>query len=128
MVLQTKSSPSFSQRKISETFLEFTAPLLGALVGGPTKDQYEQILKFGYTVWNAAVFDAIDGQSKYIAQIRELTAGDPIIAAMTEQLIGRKQTMFADDHRLIGEYTLTWKNGEWCLRAEARDPTTRARG
>jgi len=32
--------------------------------------------------------------------------------------------MFANDLRLIGEYSITQKKGEWRLRAEARNSST----
>ena len=56
-----------------------------------------------------------------------LMASEPMGATMVEELIRRKQVEFAADHRLIGEYKLVLKNGGWILRAEARDPTPKAR-
>jgi hypothetical protein len=32
--------------------------------------------------------------------------------------------LYADDLRLIGEFSITQKKGEWRLRADARDPST----
>jgi len=43
--------------------------------------------------------------------------------ALIEQMITRKRDMFSDDNRLIGEYRVTQKKGEWRLWAEARDPS-----
>jgi hypothetical protein len=45
------------------------------------------------------------------------------MATFVEQLIFRKRGLFGHDHRLIGEFKLRRKGGEWILRAEARDPT-----
>ena len=42
--------------------------------------------------------------------------------ATDDQLIFRKHNLFGNDHRLVGEFKLTRKNGELNLRAEARDP------
>jgi len=107
----------------SETFLDFAAPLLGE-PGGATKDQLEEVLKVGFTVWNSVVFDTVNGNTECVATLRKLTAVDPISAALTEQMISRKRAVFPDDHRLIGRYGLKRKNGEWRLWAEARAPAT----
>lgn len=123
MVRKTKSGLS-PHRKISETFLDFSRLIIDSMGREATKDQVEQVLKISFTVWNAVVLDTVNGTSQYISKIRELTSGDPISAALIEQIISRKQAMFSDDYRLIGEYRLTQKNSEWRLWAEARDPWT----
>ena len=121
MVIQT-DRPPYSDRKISETFLDFASPLLDALGAKATKDQIEEVLKIAFTVWNSVVFDTVNGNTRYVAKLRELAAAESETRALVEQMISRKQTMFTDDHRLIGEYSVRHKNGEWRLRAEARDP------
>jgi hypothetical protein len=123
MGARRQQSVSFPQTKISETFLSFASPLSDAVGEGITKEQLERILQIAFTVWNAVVFDTVRGNSTHVSHIRRLTAGNPMEAKMIENLIRRKQEEFADDHRLIGEYALVLKNGEWILRAEARDPT-----
>ncbi len=45
-------------------------------------------------------------------------------SSMIEQLISRKMEFYADDLRLIGEFSITKKKGKWRLRADARDPST----
>ena len=123
MVRKTKKT-KFPHRKISETFLDFSSPLLDALGKDVTKYQVEQVLKIAFTAWNAVVLDTVKGNTQYVTQLRELTAEDPMSAALIEQMISRKQNMYSADHRMIGEYKLTRKSGEWRLRAEARDPST----
>ena len=84
----------------------------------------EQVLKITFTAWNAVVLDTVKGNTKYVIKLRELTADDPMSAALIDQMISRKQDIFSGDHRMIGEYRLTQKRGKWRLRAEARDPST----
>jgi hypothetical protein len=114
-----------SGRKISETFLNFALPLLKGLGAKASKDKIEEVLKIAFTVWNSVVFDRVDGNTRYVARLRKLTAADPASRALVQQMIARKQTLFADDHRLIGEYSVRLKNDEWRLWAEARDPGTK---
>ena len=121
-MVRKKSSTLDPNRKISETFLAFAAPLLEAAGGKATKKQVERILKTAFTVWNSVVFDTINGNNHYVTEIRQLTVGDPASSMLVEQMIDRKNTMFPDDQRLIGEYKLTKKPGEWRLWAEAREP------
>ena len=115
-----KSPVRFPRTKISETFLRFAAPLSDAAGGGLAKEEFERILKIAFTVWNAAVLVEVNGTNKHVSEVRRLTSGDPIMAAMIEPMIRRTAIEFGDDLRLIGEYTLTQQNGEWRLRAEAR--------
>jgi hypothetical protein len=123
LVRKTKKT-KFPHRKISETFLDFTSPLLDALNKDVTKYQVEQVLKIAFTAWNAVVLDMVKGNARYVIKLRELTADDPMSAALLEQMISRKQDMFSGDHRMIGEYRLTLKRGEWRLRTEARGLST----
>ena len=101
MVQKTKKT-KFPTRKISETFLEFSSPLLESLGKDITKYKVEQVLKIAFTAWNSVVIDTVKGNSQYVAQIRELTRDDPMSAALIEQMISRKQDMFSDDLRTIG--------------------------
>ena len=123
MIRKTKKT-KFLTRKISETFLEFSSPLLESLGKDVSKYKVEQVLKIAFTAWNAVVIDTVKGNSQYVTQIRELTRDDPMSAALIEQMISRKQDMFSDDLRMIGRYRVTQKRGKWRLRAEARDPST----
>jgi hypothetical protein len=97
---------------------------LDALGKDVTKYQVEQVLKIAFTAWNAVVLDTVKSNTQYVTQLRELTAEDPMSSALIEQMISRKQNMYSGDHRMIGEYKLTRKSGEWRLWAEARDPST----
>jgi len=120
---RARTTEQVAPRKISETFLEFVAPLLEAVGAEAVDHQLEQLLQVGFTVWNAVVFDAADTNSRFVDQLQDLTAQDPAVSALVEQLIARKRRLFADDQRLIGHYQLYRDRGELRLRAEARGPT-----
>ena len=94
----------FPNRKISETFLEFSSTLLDAIGQAATKDQVEKVLQITYSVWNSIVLDTSSACEKNIAILRETIKGDKMASAMIEQLISRKMELFADDFRLIGEF------------------------
>jgi hypothetical protein len=118
-----KKKNKFPNRKISETFLDFASPIMNALGKDATKYQVEQVLKIAFTVWNSIVLDTVKGSSEYVSMLRETMKEDPMSSALIEQMIFRKNDMFSGDHRMIGEYSVTQKNGEWRLRADARDPS-----
>jgi hypothetical protein len=112
----------FSTRKISETFLDFAAPLLAPLGAEATEHEMENALQIAFTVWNAVVYDAVNRSRRWVDQLRDLAGHDRHIRALVEQLVTRKQSLFGNDHRLIGEYQLHRRQGELRLRAEARQP------
>ena len=119
---QMKPKTRIPDRKISETFLHFAEPLLGFLGPQATERQMEEPLQLAFTVWNAVVYADAAGNSQLLNCLRQLTGNDPLIAGM----ITRKRNLFGDDHRLIGQYKLSRKEGELRLWAEARDPLTPA--
>ena len=123
----TQSQPelTFPDRKISETFLHFAEPLLSGLGPNATDDQMNEALKIAFVVWNSVVYDTVNGETKLVDQIHQTTSHDPDLSLFIAQLIFRKHNLFGDDHRLVGEFKLTRKDGEMNLRAEVRDPRRR---
>jgi hypothetical protein len=111
------------ERKISETFLDFSMPLLKAIGNGPTKQQVERVLSITYSVWNAVNFDSIKNGTKYVTMLRQTMQNDLIGKGVIEELIKRKRNEFGDDLRVIGEYSLRMVKGEWRLSADVRDPS-----
>lgn len=111
-----------SNRKISETFLDFAAPLLDPLGSEATEHEMDNALKIAFTVWNATVFDAVDRSSDWLDQVRDLAGHDPRVRALVEQLVARKKSLFGNDLRLIGKYQRFRRHGELRLQAEARQP------
>ncbi len=119
-----KNKIKFSQRKISEVFLEFSLPLLDSLGEGVTPQQIEKALRITFSVWNAIVLDAVKGGTKYISMLKETLEGYPMESSLIEQFISRKKELYSSDLRMIGDYSVKGNKGEWRLRVEARDPYT----
>ena len=112
----------FPDRKISETFLHYAEPLLDALGPNAPDDQMEQSLKIAFTVWNAVVYETVNGDRHFLDMAKKLTSHEPVMKALVDFLIARKRRLFGDDHRLVGEFKFVYKNGGRRLRAEGRDP------
>jgi hypothetical protein len=110
--------------KISEAFLDFAEPLLEKEGAPPTAQELEKVLELASTIWNAVVLDTAHGNTDWVTKARIQIAGHPPLEAIVEQMIVRKQSLFGDDLRLVGEFKLLGKEGEWRLRVEARDPMT----
>jgi hypothetical protein len=117
-------NPTFPDRKISETFLEFADPLIDAHGPRAKAAQMEQSLQLAFTIWNAVVYEDAAGNTQFIDSVKKHTAHEPGLTAFVKQLITRKRSLFGDDHRLVGEYKLRREGDRWILRAEARDPAS----
>jgi hypothetical protein len=117
---RTKALKTAAPKKISETFLEFVAPLTSILGSAATDAELEQVLKIGCTVWNAVVLDAAAPGSRYVEEALRLAGQNEPVRMLIEQLVTNKRHHFKNDHRLIGEYQLYRDRGELRLRAEAR--------
>jgi hypothetical protein len=117
-----KPNLSFPDTKISEAFFDFAQPLFETEGGPPTQEEMEKALQLASTVWNAVVFDTVQGNMKFVTMARALVADHPPLPAMIEHLILRKQTVFGHDLRLVGEYSLLGQDGDWRLRVEVRAP------
>jgi hypothetical protein len=111
------------ERKISETLLDFSMPLLEAIGNKVTQLQIESVLRITYSVWNAVNLDSIKNCTKYVTILRQTMEKDLIGRGIIEELIIRKRNEFGDDFRLIGEYSVRMVNGEWRLRADVRAPS-----
>ena len=107
-------------KKISETFLEFVAPLASTLGPAATDVEFEQLLKIGCTVWNAVVLDAAAPGNHYVEDALTLAGKNEPARMLIEQLVANKRRNFQNDHRLIGNYQLFRDRGELRLWAEAR--------
>jgi hypothetical protein len=124
VMVMSQSKITYPDRKISDTLLQFAAPLLD---GGPhaTEAQMKQSLMIAWTVWNAVVYADVVANNQPLESLRASTERDPQSKSLTEQMIDRKRTLFGDDQRLIGEYELYRKGGELRLRAESRNPSSK---
>ena len=112
---------SVPDRKISETFQHFAAPLLHDLPEAPERGAREA-LQVSFTAWNAVIFADVLNDDRHLNEIRRLTAGKPETALLMEQMIARKRALFANDARLIGSWEITPTEDGINLRADARDP------
>lgn len=117
-----KKRYKFPKNKISETFLQYSMPLIDSLGDSPKQNQIEKILQLTYSVWNSMVLDEVRNTSSYIDMLKELVKNDFESLAIIDELISRKRKLFSNDLRLIGEYSLREEDEEWRLRVEARDP------
>ncbi len=84
------------------------------------------VYRIAYVVWNVVVFESVKGGDRFAGKIDELVSLEPRCRPLIDLLIARKRELFADDLRLIGEYKLTYTDGEIHVWAEARDPKRRA--
>ena len=113
---------AYPNRKISETFLNFAAPVLRDLPSEALEHRAREALQACFTAWNAVVFADVLNDGQHLDEIRRLTADNPKTAMLMEQLIARKRALFADDERLIGSWEVTRTKDGINLRADARDP------
>ena len=117
-----KKQATNPDRKVSETFLDFGAPLMATMPDNASEASVEKVLSIAFVVWNGTILDDVNGNNHYLTQLRKQAADDSVLQALLAQLVRRKRTLFADDERLIGNYKVTRKGGELNLWAEARDP------
>lgn len=115
--------PPFPETKISETFLEFSEPILGTEIGSLTAEETEKGLSIAFVVWNAVVYDTVHGNTEWVTRLRKQVELDSQLTVLIDGLITRKQTRFGPDLRLVDKYEIVETNGEWRLRVEARSPT-----
>jgi hypothetical protein len=113
---------AYPNRKISETFLHFAAPLLDILPSKAPEQRAQKALEVCFTAWNAVVFADVLNDHRHLDEIRRVTANNPEATLLIEQLIARKRALFADDERVIGTWELTRTEDGINLRADARDP------
>lgn len=121
-----KTQRTVSQdRMLSETFLDFAGPLLEEAGERPIKELVEAALKLAFMVWNSVVLETVNGGVEFTTTLRQCIAYDPYASAQIEKMISRKKALFGNDLRLVSDYEILEKDGEWRLRAEARAPAIR---
>jgi len=89
--MKRKPPKPVSHRKVSETVMDFAAPLLDRYGDAPTNDEMEQALQLVSTIWNAVVLDDANGNRKNVAMLNALTAGEPLFAELSNFLVDRKR-------------------------------------
>ncbi|HZU27894.1 MAG TPA: hypothetical protein VFA04_20350 [Bryobacteraceae bacterium] len=109
-------------RKISETFLDFAAPLLNDLPIEAPEIPARNALIVCFTAWNAVIFSDVLKDDHFVEEVQRLTAGKPEAAFLVEQMMARKRKLFGNDARLIGNWEVTRTKDGINLHAEAIDP------
>ena len=108
--------------KISQTFIDFVKPVMPPVDENTTEDQIRTIFEIGFMVWNAVLLDSVNNNDYYIGYIEEILSQNPGFDFFINPLIERRKTLFANDKRMIGNFTVTYKDGNLNVRAEARAP------
>ena len=117
-----RTETRFPDRKISETFLQFAAPIIHDLPSEAPEHRAREALQVSFTVWNAVIFADVLNDHGHLDEIRRLTAGNPEVGLLVDQMIARKRALFADDERLIGDWEVTRTPEGINVRADARGP------
>lgn len=107
-------------RKISETLLEFSAPLLEVLPEGAGEPEIRRVLMVGVTVWNAVNVADTGRDVLPLEQVLEVARTHSSEGALIEMLVERKRGQFGDDRRLIGNWGFRHPAGRLVLWAEVR--------
>jgi hypothetical protein len=115
-----ENGPS-SERKISETLLEFARPLIDSLGPGATCSRFEQVLVLAVSAWNASVM-AASGELGWVVRARAALASAAGPAReLFEALLRRKREYYASDLRIVGAFKIIEEGGGTTqLWAEAR--------
>lgn len=108
-------------RKISETLLDFAAPLLDA-ANPETVEDMEAMLSFAAMVWNVAVADQTLDLPGKLAELRKELGPFGDDAQLLDSMLQRKREHFAGDRRLIGKVSVERLGDGINVKAEARLP------
>lgn len=128
-VRYARHMPTPAVRKISETIVDFGAPLIEELGPDAPPEAVRAAFEFVVLVWNAHVCALPRwGQPRFLADLqRSLQACTPPDGAKVEAfrvLSQRRSEHFATDARAVGEWSVETRAGRWHLRCDARAPVT----
>jgi len=116
-------------RKLSETVLDFAAPLLSSLGPSPDQAQLRNALSIAIAAWNAATLDAwkpgTTAEADSVRRSLQTAAGaDPApMLALFDGLLERKLTLFAGDLRAVGKWEVIPAEQGFSLSADGYLPT-----
>ncbi|MBX3220651.1 MAG: hypothetical protein KF795_09040 [Labilithrix sp.] len=119
--------PGVPDRKISETILEFAQPILDPLGAQPELAEARRALDLAVGVWNFhAMATPRWGKPEYLAEARAKMRGPgmpPALGAIFETLLARRASLYGDDLRVVGEWSLGPDGrGGHSFRCDARLP------
>jgi len=102
-----RQNQSFLMRKMSEVILDFAEPLLDAV---NDDEHFKNVICFATICWNISFFPEREQQVHLNALADELGKSDAFTyleaADCVRMLLERKRTLFADDRRMIMDYTI----------------------
>jgi hypothetical protein len=114
-------------RKISEAILEFAQPILDPLGEEPELAEARRALDLAVGVWNFhAMATPLWGKPEYLAEARAKMRDPgtpPELSAIFESLLARRASLYGDDLRVVGEWSLgSDGRGGHSFRCDARLP------
>lgn len=121
------SVPVIPQRKISETIVDFGAPLLGDLDADQSIEIVRAVFTIAITVWNAHVTAMpVWGKPELLEQLKALLRDPntaPELVKTYAELSERRRAHFHDDPRAVGEWNVQFDHrGRVRLHCEAHVP------
>jgi hypothetical protein len=119
--------PVVPQRKISETVVDFGAPLIAQLDSHQSLETVRAVFNIVITVWNAHVMAMpVWGQPEVLKQLRALmriSDTPPEMAKAFTDLSARRRKNFRDDPRAVGQWNIQFDPaGRVRLYCEAHVP------
>lgn len=102
-----KKQATYSNRKISEAFLDFAFPLMTTMPDDASEPSIERVPSIAFVVWNGMLLDDANGNEHYMSRVGRQASGDPVLQALLRELVHRGRTFFADGQPLIGNYKVT---------------------
>ena len=115
------------QRKISETIIDFGAPLIADLDPSQPLEIVRSVFAIVITVWNAHVMAMpVWGKPQLLEQLGELLRSPGTAAQLIDtcaELAARRHQHFAQDPRAVGEWSVVIDQaGRVRLHCDARIP------
>jgi len=99
---------SHYHRKLSEVLLEFAQPLTAT---ARTEEDFKTAVEVAILAWNLSFLPADERSAFLKKSIPSLSSGKDAPLFETERciqmLLARKQTLFPDDRRFVGEHVLS---------------------
>lgn len=112
-------------RKVSETLLDFAAPLLDQSQGHHTDAQLRALLEFASLVWNFVALEERGAPAKEVARARaELKPGrvPADVLRHFDDLVARKRSRFAGDLRFFANITVSGQRDGMNVAVQALVP------